>query len=51
MESIYNFTREKLTQKFEQFHFKPFKAKQVFRWLYDKRVDDFQAMGHLLKQY
>lgn len=50
MKHIYNYSLEDLTQYFESISQKPFRAKQVFQWLYSKMVFDFQEMSNVSKE-
>lgn len=50
MESIYDFTKENLIFWLQERSVKPFKATQIFEWLYDKRVKSFQEMTNLKKE-
>jgi len=45
--SIYDLSFEDLQTYLEENNFKAFHAKQIFRWLYDKRVSDFDLMSDL----
>jgi len=49
MESIYNITLKDLETYFVSINDKPYKAKQVYDWLYVKRVDSFELMTNLKK--
>ena len=49
MESIYNLSLEDLEKYFESIGEKKFKAKQVFDWLYKKRVNSFFDMSNIKK--
>ena len=49
MNSIYNFTREKLEDLFLNIGESKFRANQVFDWLYIKRVKSFDEMTNLKK--
>ena len=49
MESIYNITLKDLETYFISINDKPYKAKQVYDWLYIKRVDSFDLMTNLKK--
>lgn len=49
MKHIYNYSLEELTEYFESIHQKPFRAKQVFQWLYQKMVFDFHEMSNVSK--
>lgn len=41
----------KLTEQFEQLGHKPFRAKQVLRWVHQRGVSDFEAMSDLAKNF
>ncbi|CAM3674011.1 23S rRNA (adenine(2503)-C(2))-methyltransferase RlmN [Erysipelothrix urinaevulpis] len=47
MKSIYNYDLKNLEIKLTKLGEKPFRAKQVFSWLYEKRVDSFDEMTNL----
>lgn len=47
MKSIYDKTLEELEEYFESIGEKKFKAKQIFDWLYKKRVKSFSEMTNL----
>lgn len=47
MNSIFDYTIEMLEEYFLSIGEKKFKAKQVFEWLYQKRVYDFDQMSNL----
>ncbi len=49
MESIYNYTLEKLENYFLDHQEKKFKATQIFDWLYRKKVHSFEEMTNLKK--
>ena len=49
MRSIYDLTLNDLKKYLETNGFKPFHAKQIFRWIYDKRIDDFNQMSDISK--
>ncbi len=49
-ENIYNYTLDKLTQYFVMHNEKPFRATQVFEWLYRYRVNDFKQMTNIPKK-
>lgn len=49
MQEIFGLTIEKLQELFITKGFKKFRAKQVYQWLYQKSVFDFQAMHNLSK--
>ncbi|MEJ5307503.1 MAG: 23S rRNA (adenine(2503)-C(2))-methyltransferase RlmN [candidate division WOR-3 bacterium] len=44
MESIYNYTLTKLKEDLEKKGFKPFRAEQIYKWLYCKKINDFTKM-------
>ena len=49
MKSIYGITLEKLKKYFENIGEKPFKAIQVYEWIYKKRVNSFDEFSNLKK--
>ncbi len=49
MEHLYNYSLEELTEYFKSIGEKPFRAKQVFQWLFQKNAFDFQDMSNLSK--
>ena len=49
MESIFNYKLSDLTEYFLSIGEKPFKARQVYDWLYVKRVFDFSKMSNISK--
>ena len=48
MSNIYNYTRKKLEQKLVEMGEKPFRATQIFEWLYKKNVTDFNNMTNII---
>ena len=50
MISIYDYSLKDLEQYFIQKGLKPYKAKQLFKWLYEKRVHDFDLMSDISKK-
>ena len=48
--NIYNFTRKKLEEKLVSMNEKPFRATQIFEWLYRKNVSSFSKMTNLKKE-
>ena len=50
MISIYDYSLKDLEQYFIQKGIKPYKAKQLFKWLYEKRVHDFDLMSDISKK-
>ena len=51
MEHLYNYSLEELTEYFKSINEKPFRAKQVFQWLYQKNAFDFQEMSNISKNW
>ena len=51
MEHLYNYSLEELTEYFKSINEKPFRAKQVFQWLYQKNAFDFQEMSNIPLKY
>lgn len=51
MKIIYEYTLETLTTEFASLQQKPFRAKQVFSWLYQKQVNSFEKMSDLSKDF
>ena len=49
MNSIYNYSLNDLENYFISIGLKPYKAKQVFKWLYEKRIHSFEDMSDLSK--
>ena len=49
MQSIYDFTKEKLEEFFLEKNEKKFKATQVYEWLYKKRINGFEEMTNISK--
>lgn len=50
MENIYRFTLEKLKKYCIEKGYKPFKAEQIYDWLYRKRVTSFMEMTNIKKE-
>ena len=50
MENIYNKTFNELNEYFKQLGEKTYRTRQVFDWLYIKRIKDFQEMTNLKKE-
>ena len=48
-QDIKSLTLEELTEAFRQMGDKPFRAKQIYQWLHQKRVTDFDEMSNLSK--
>lgn len=51
MKSIYDLTMEQLEDYLLAKGLKPFRAKQIFSWLYRKRVHSFQEMTDISKKF
>ncbi len=49
MELIYDNTLNDLEEYLIKLGLKPFRAKQIFKWLYEKRVDSFDQMSDISK--
>lgn len=49
MRSIYDLNLEDLEKYLKDCNLKPFRAKQIFKWLYEKRVDSFELMSDISK--
>jgi 23S rRNA (adenine2503-C2)-methyltransferase len=49
MENLLNYTREDLSRWLEENGVRPFRARQIFKWLYLKLADDFEQMTDLGK--
>ncbi len=47
--NLLDFTLPRLTEWFAALGEKPFRAKQVFRWIHQRGVDDFEAMTDLAR--
>ena len=50
MKNIYGLTRKELELFLEEKGYKKFKAQQIFEWLYQKRVKDFNLMTNIGKE-
>ncbi|RLC23182.1 MAG: 23S rRNA (adenine(2503)-C(2))-methyltransferase RlmN [Deltaproteobacteria bacterium] len=50
MENILNFTRDDLSVWLEDKGIRPFRAGQIFKWLYIRQVDEFEQMTDLSKE-
>jgi 23S rRNA (adenine2503-C2)-methyltransferase len=50
MRSIYDLSLNDLETYLLENGFKPFHAKQIFRWIYDKRISDFEQMSDISKK-
>lgn len=51
MINLYNFTIDKLAILLEKYHQKPFRAKQLFKWIYEKRITNFDEMSDISKDF
>ena len=50
MRSIYDLTINDLNEYLTNNGFKSFHSKQIFKWLYEKRIDDFDKMSDISKK-
>lgn len=50
MNSIYNYTISDLSNSDSEFKIKQFQAKQIFQWLYQKRVTSYDDMTNISKK-
>ncbi len=50
MKNIYGLSLEELNLYFEENHEKSFRSKQVYEWLYKKRIKDFDEMTNIKKE-
>jgi len=50
MENILNFTREDLASWLEGNSIRPFRAGQIFKWIYIRQADAFEQMTDLSKE-
>ena len=50
MQNIYNYSLIDLEKYFESINEKKFKAKQIYDWLYIKRINDFNLMTNIKKE-
>ncbi len=51
MTNLYALTLSELNSLAAECGEKPFRARQLWKWMYDKRVDDFAAMSDLPKRF
>ncbi len=51
MEFITEYTLGELKERFQQLGLEPYRAKQVFRWIYKKFITDFDRMTDLSKEH
>ena len=47
MYNLYDFTLEKLQPLMAEYFQKPFRARQLFKWIYEKRVTNFDEMSDI----
>lgn len=47
--SIYSYSLEQLEEKVISLGLKKFNAKQIFQWIYQQNVDNFDAMSNIAK--
>ena len=50
MQDILNYSREELSQWLEEQGIRPFRAKQIFKWIYLRQVDSFEEMTDIGKE-
>lgn len=50
MKNILNYTRQELVRHLESIDIKPFRAGQIFKWIYLKDADDFDEMTDISKE-
>jgi len=50
MEKIFDYTLSELEEMLISFDFKKFNARQIFEWVYKKRVLDFEKMSNISKK-
>ncbi len=50
MKDILNFSREELAQWLEEHGIRPFRAKQIFKWIYIRQADSFEQMTDIGKK-
>jgi 23S rRNA (adenine2503-C2)-methyltransferase len=51
LDNLLDFNREQLTKYIEQFGHKPYRAKQLLRWIYFYNEDNFGAMTDVAKSF
>ena len=51
MTNLYELTLSELSSLVAEFGEKPFRARQLWKWMYDKRVDNFAAMTDLPQHF
>ena len=50
MNSIYDLSLKDIENYLVNKGLKPYRAKQIFKWLYDKRIDSFNDMSDISKE-
>ena len=45
--NIKNYTVDELKEQLKNIGEKPFRAEQIFKWLYEQRVETFEEMSNL----
>lgn len=50
MQDILNYSREELSQWLEEQGIRPFRAKQIFKWVYLRQIDSFEEMTDIGKE-
>ena len=45
--NIKNYTLDELKEQLKNIGEKPFRAEQIFKWLYEQRVENFEEMSNL----
>ena len=50
MNSIYNYTLDELKNRMVELGEKPYRALQIFEWLYRSRVSSFEEMTNISKK-
>ncbi len=51
MLNLYDYTLDKLTLLMDEYHQKPFRARQLFSWIYQKEMTDFDLMSDISKEF
>ena len=49
--ALKNFTEEELKEFMKEIGEKPFRAEQIYKWIYEARVSDFEEMTNLSKAF
>ena len=50
MKNIKDYTLEELKQEMQEIQEKPFRAEQIFKWIYEEKVKNFDEMTNLSLQ-